>query len=158
MGSISLKSEPEKGTEIIFEIPVRKAVDGKKQEIEKNEHHTLNTILIAEDEYSNFKYLYEVLHSDNIEIIHANNGREAVEICRKSGDIKMILMDLKMPVMDGTSAARQIKEFRPEIPIIAQTAYIPDEESIRSVFDDLIAKPISRDDLKQKMSKYIDVY
>ena len=157
-GSISLKSEIEKGTEIIVEIPVRTAASGRKPGFNTSASDKINTVLIAEDEYSNFKYLYEVLHSDHLEILHANNGKEAVDICRKSKDIKMILMDLKMPVLDGTSAARQIKEFRPGLPIIAQTAYIPEEESIRSVFDDIIAKPINRTDLKQKMSKYLDVY
>jgi CheY-like chemotaxis protein len=89
--------------------------------------------------------------------LHANNGQEAIEMCKNSDQIDMILMDLKMPVMDGTSAARQIKEFRPEIPIIAQTAYVYNDEKLSNVFDDLISKPINREDLKQKMSRFINI-
>ncbi|HEX2970219.1 MAG TPA: ATP-binding protein [Bacteroidales bacterium] len=156
-GNILLSSEVNKGTRIELVLPVKTGFDERKNIRKDQDHDSVDTILIAEDEYSNFKYLYEVLHSDNLEILHANNGREAVEICKKSDDIKMILMDLKMPVMDGTSAAKQIKEFRPGLPIIAQTAYVPEDEKMNSVFDDLIAKPINRNDLKQKMSKYINV-
>ncbi len=157
-GKISLASEPGTGTHVAITIPVKTITVDKKDIQKEHDHNSVNTILIAEDEYSNFKYLYEVLHSDNIEILHANNGKEAVDICRKSDDIKMILMDLKMPVMDGTTAAKQIKEFRPSLPIIAQTAYLPEETSDNNpVFDDLIAKPISRNDLREKISKYIDV-
>jgi PAS domain S-box-containing protein len=157
-GTISLNSEVNKGTTFKVSLPVM--VNPGKIISDKQDGATtdpVNTILIAEDEYSNFKYLYEVLHSDKVVILHANNGKEAIDICRKSDDIKMILMDIKMPVMDGTSAAKQIKEFRPSLPIIAQTAYVPEEDKINSVFDDLIAKPINKNDLKQKMSKYISV-
>lgn len=156
-GTISLRSEINKGTEVTLTIPVKALPSTGNQAQKEHDPDHVNTILIAEDEYSNFKYLYEVLHSDNLVILHANNGKEAVEICRKNNDIKMILMDLKMPVMDGTTAARKIKEFRPEMPIIAQTAYILNEEKINSAFDDLIAKPINRIDLAEKMSKYLDV-
>lgn len=156
-GEISLKSELNQGTEITLSIPVKTVPASGKQPQRDHDHEHVNTILIAEDEYSNFKYLYEVLHSDNVEILHASNGREAVDLCKKSNDINLVLMDLKMPVMDGTAAAKKIKEFRPELPIIAQTAYIPEEETINSVFTDLIAKPINRNDLKEKMSKYLDV-
>ncbi|HEX2921426.1 MAG TPA: ATP-binding protein [Bacteroidales bacterium] len=157
-GNLTLKSEENSGTSILINVPVSlesiEKPESKKQKTGKEE---TNTILIAEDEYSNFKYLYEVLHSEKLEIIHANNGKEAVDICRRNDDIKMILMDLKMPVMDGTTAAKQIKEFREELPIIAQTAYIPDEEKIKKVFDDLIAKPIRRSDLLQMISRYISI-
>jgi PAS domain S-box-containing protein len=156
-GTIELSSELNMGTTFTISVPVETEVKNSAGNPGKTDNGTVNKILIAEDEYSNFKYLYEVLHSDKVDIIHANNGKEAIEICRNSDDIKMILMDIKMPVMDGTSAARQIKEFRPTLPIIAQTAYMPDEESVSAVFDDLISKPISRSDLRKKMAKYINV-
>jgi PAS domain S-box-containing protein len=157
-GSISLKSELNKGTAFTVVLPVKINREKVPADIKNGaDDDPVNTILIAEDEYSNFKYLYEVLHSDKMVILHANNGKEAIEICRNSNDIKMILMDIKMPVMDGASAARLIKEFRPYLPIIAQTAYVAEEDKNNSVFDDLIAKPINKSDLKQKMSKYINV-
>ena len=68
-------------------------------------------------------------------------------------------MDIKMPVMDGTSATKMIKEFRPALPVVAQTAYVQESEksSYLSVFDDMILKPINKNDLKEKMRKYISV-
>lgn len=157
-GSISLNSELGKGTSVKLTLPVE--VNHAAEQPHKQNliaHDTVNTILIAEDEYSNFKYLYELLNSNTTRIIHAKNGKEALDICKASDDVDMVLMDLKMPVMDGTSAAKLIKQIKPNLPIIAQTAYIPEEEKLNSVFDDLIAKPIDRNDLREKMSKYITV-
>jgi PAS domain S-box-containing protein len=156
-GRISLSSEINKGTLIDISIPVKIDKSDRTNYHKSSDNEHVSTILIAEDEYSNFKYLYEVLHSENIQILHANNGQEAIEMCKNSDEIDMILMDLKMPVMDGTSAAKHIKELKPEIPIIAQTAYVYNDENLNKVFDDLITKPINREDLKQKMSRFINI-
>jgi PAS domain S-box-containing protein len=155
-GSVSFTSVLNKGTTINVTIPVQPEEPDKPVITNKKDDGQISTILIAEDEFNNFRYLYEVLHSDKVKIIHANNGSEAVEICRKSDNIDMILMDLKMPVMDGTTAARQIRKIRPDVPIIAQTAYMPDEGS-NPVFDDLISKPIDRNELERKVRRYIQV-
>ncbi|HLP73775.1 MAG TPA: ATP-binding protein [Bacteroidales bacterium] len=157
-GTISLTSELNRGTSVKITLPVivdRVSIPEAPESNVLNDH--VNTILIAEDEYSNFKYLYELLQSDKTRIIHAKNGKEALDICKSSDVVDMVLMDLKMPVMDGTAAATLIKQLRPELPIIAQTAYIPDEDKLNSVFDDLIAKPINRNELKDKINKYISV-
>jgi PAS domain S-box-containing protein len=153
-GSVSFTSVLNKGTTINVTVPVQTDAPKDHDVPEKKEAGQVSTILIAEDEFNNFRYLYEVLHSDKIKILHANNGSEAVDICRTSDTIDMILMDLKMPVMDGISAARQIRKIRPDVPIIAQTAYMPNEES-NPVFDDLISKPIDRNELEQKVRRYI---
>lgn len=166
-GSISLNSELNSGTEIRVSFPVdilksgneQRSVSDGKVGPESDSKENVNTILIAEDEDSNYEYLYELLHSDKVEILHANNGKEAVELCRKKEEISMILMDIKMPVMDGASATKQIKEIRPDIPVIAQTAYVEESEKdeYMNVFDDLISKPINKNDLKQKVKKYINI-
>jgi PAS domain S-box-containing protein len=156
-GNIALSSRVSKGTEVKIDLPVKIAKEKQSGPGGTRHGDSVTIILIAEDEYSNFRYLYEVLHSDDIEILHAKNGMEAVEMCRKTDDIKMILMDMKMPLMDGASAARQIKSFRPDIPIIAQSSFIREGEYLNTIFDDLIAKPINRADLKEKMSRFITV-
>lgn len=162
-GTISLKSEKDKGTVIGVTIPVSflKSDNDKKSDKTNTERDggIIETILIVEDEYSNYRYLYELLHSDKLRILHANNGQEAIDICKRNDKIRMILMDIKMPVMDGTSATKMIKEFRPELPVVAQTAYVQESEksSYLSVFDDMILKPINKNDLKEKMRKYISV-
>jgi PAS domain S-box-containing protein len=162
-GTITLKSEEDKGTTFTLSIPVNIQ---SGEDIEKHDKETdfagfeskVNTILIAEDEYGNYRYLYEVLLAENFNILHANNGREAVEMCKNSDQITLILMDIKMPVMNGITAARAIKEFRPDLPIIAQTAYAGESLKLNNidVFDDLIAKPINRNELKKKMKRYIN--
>ena len=107
-------------------------------------------ILIAEDDRISLESLKEVLRADNIEILFAANGKEAVRKCREHRDIDLVLMDIKMPEMDGKEAARHIKSIRPELPIVAQTAYALDDERdtiLHEGFDAYIAKPIRHDNI-----------
>lgn len=111
------------------------------------------TILITEDKVINFLFL-EILLKKQIDlgcaIIHAKNGAEAVEICKKNDDINLVLMDLKMPVMDGFEAVKLIKEIRPKLPIVAQTAFssIEDKEKVFAAgFNDFLSKPINKEAL-----------
>lgn len=128
------------------------------------------TILIAEDEAINFLFL-EILLKKQIDLgcalIHAKNGAEAVEICKKNDDINLVLMDLKMPVMDGFEAVKLIKEIRPKLPIVAQTAFssIEDKEKVFAAgFNDFLSKPINKEALldvinrqkKQKINKNLN--
>lgn len=162
-GSLYLKSEKNKGTKFTISVPISKTeiqttADATGEATpEVHEELIVKTVLIAEDEYGNYRYLYELLHSDTLKILHAINGREAIEICKNNDDISLVLMDIKMPLMDGKSAAKAIREFRPNLPIIAQTAYALESErsNYLKIFDDLIAKPIKRNELKQKMEKFI---
>jgi two-component system, cell cycle response regulator DivK len=102
-------------------------------------------ILIAEDEEVNYKFLEAVLRKTNIQIYRAKTGREAVEFCKNFSKIDLVLMDIKMPEMNGLDATKLIKESRPDLPIIAQTAFIAQEEMIRceeSGCNDILNKPI----------------
>ena len=154
-GTLLLKSKLGKGTNIDVSLPI--SMESKQLSDNKPDALTDHIkILIAEDEYSNFQYLYEVLHPEGFEILHAHNGQEAIEMCRKIDDIKLVLMDLKMPVLDGASAAKQIRKFRPDLPIIVQTAYFPEPDKMK-VFDDLISKPVRMNDLKEKVNHYLIV-
>lgn len=107
-------------------------------------------ILIAEDDRISAEYLKEILKGKNAEIVFAGNGKEAVKMCREQGDIELVLMDIKMPEMDGKEATRDIKSIRPDLPIVAQTAYALDDERdtiLLEGFDAYIAKPIQRADI-----------
>jgi len=89
------------------------------------------TILIVEDEEVNYLYIETLLEDEieiNCEILHAKHGQEAVEICKENSEIAFILMDLKMPIMNGFEATKLIKEFKPDLPIVAQTAYTTKED------------------------------
>jgi len=102
-------------------------------------------ILIVEDDISSRLYLNKILEKTGASLFNANDGKEAVDIALAENEIAVILMDIQLPVMDGYEAARKIKESKPDIKIIAQTAYglTGDMDNIlESGFDDYIVKPI----------------
>ena len=94
----------------------------------------------------------------NCELLHAINGQEAVEYCKNNPKIAMVLMDIKMPKMNGHEATQQIKKLYPNMPIIAQTAYSTKEDKEKTLAagcNDFISKPIDTDILKSLVSKYL---
>ncbi|HNI25729.1 MAG TPA: response regulator, partial [Leptospiraceae bacterium] len=117
------------------------------------------TILIAEDEEYNYIYLEELLLPLNIKIVHAKNGKEALDICEKDKTIKLILMDIKMPVMNGIEAIKEIRKYEEyaSTPIAALTASVFEEERITREADiqGYMHKPVSRTDLLKLLSKYL---
>jgi len=157
-GSISLTSELNSGTTFYISIPTNKMNSQTNEIVSDTKKIPINTILIAEDEYSNYQYLLALLDETNLKILYAENGQQAVDVCRKNNSIDLILMDIKMPVMDGYTAAKLIKGFRENLPIIAQTAYALENEREKfiGIFDDYITKPISAEILNQKIIKYIE--
>ncbi|OQX81419.1 MAG: hypothetical protein B6D64_02000 [Bacteroidetes bacterium 4484_276] len=107
-------------------------------------------ILVAEDDEANVMYLSMVLEDLSKEILYAKTGNDAVEVCRNNLDIDLILMDIKMPEMDGLEAARQIREFNQNIIIIAQTAFAMQgdrEKALEAGCNHYVAKPINKDEL-----------
>ena len=94
------------------------------------------TLLVAEDEEVNYLYIETIVEgiSDySIRIIQARDGQEAVDICRNNNAIDLVLMDIKMPVMNGFEASSLIKKIRPSLPIIAQTAYSTESEKRKAL-------------------------
>jgi CheY-like chemotaxis protein len=90
----------------------------------------------------------------------ARNGIEAVEICKNCPEIDLILMDIKMPEMDGYEATRQIRQFNKEVVIIAQTAYAQSSDRKKTFdagCDDYISKPIKKDELLSIIRKYFNL-
>ncbi len=114
------------------------------------------SILVAEDEILNFVYINAMLDRTKIRIVHASNGLKAVEIC-KNESFDLILMDLKMPVMDGFIATSEIRKFNADITIIAQTSYaFMREKCIQSGFTDYISKPFNEDELISVLKLYLE--
>ena len=110
---------------------------------------TLN-ILIAEDDKVSSMVLKSILKGMNITIFHADNGREAVELARRHPELNIVLMDIKMPVMDGLEATKLIREMRPDLPVIAQSAFVSDDcrmKAREAGCEAFIAKPIKQQEL-----------
>lgn len=157
-GHIYLDSEKGQGATFTLVIPYKKPEEyaTSSNAISEFSHEDIFTILIAEDEEVNYLYLVEILNN-NYKLIHAKNGKEAVDIFLSSQKIDLILMDIKMPVMDGLKATKMIRESNPTVPIIAQTAYSSESDrdlSLGAGCNDFISKPIKQDDLLNIMSKY----
>ena len=118
-----------------------------------------NLILIAEDEDTNFFVLdLFIRKSFNLKTIRVINGVEAVETYKNHPEITLVLMDIKMPVMDGIEATRRIKAINPDIPVIAITAYAlaGDEQKLRKAgFDEYISKPVQKRELLRKVNNIL---
>ena len=161
-GSISLESEVGVGSTFCFSIPLQyskaehitvKSINDNS--IPKSEGQTL---LIAEDDNINFLLFQKMMQNKNFKIIRAINGQEAVDICLNNPNIDLVLMDIKMPIMNGFEALEQIKPLRPNLSIIAQTAYSSSEDKLKiekAGFNGYISKPLNRDILFELINKYL---
>lgn len=116
-------------------------------------------ILIAEDERTNYLFLEALLKRTNAILIWAETGKTALEAVQKDSAIDLVLMDIKMPEMNGYEATHEIKKIRPQLPIIAQTAYAlaGEKEKILSAgCDDYLSKPIMGKVLLEKIDVYLN--
>jgi|GEM_PF-1479471 len=161
-GEIWVKSTEGDGSTFSFEIPYEPA------EINLPEvNHPIEsisplkskpTILIAEDDDDSFLFFETIMQKSGFNFIHVNNGEEAVDRAKTDTSIDLVMMDVRMPVMDGLSATRIIKSFRPDLPVIAQTAHAMDgdrQKAMEAGCDDYIPKPVKRDVLLDKINKLL---
>lgn len=164
-GDIWAESELEKGSVFHLELPLGPAnpiipklpepiVELQKQSIQgKN-------ILIVEDEEFNYLYLKELILPLGASVLWADDGLKAIQMVINHPEIDFVLMDIKLPVMDGLTAAKKIKAFRSKLPIIAQTAFGLEGDRDRFIsygMDDYLAKPILKNDLYTIIDKYMVV-
>ena len=115
-------------------------------------------ILVVEDDYSSKLYLNTLLEKAGAIIFTAGDGKEAFDAVMKNPDIELVLMDLQLPLLDGYTYARMLRDAGAKVKIIAQTAYglQGDRERIMaSGFDDYLIKPISRTQLLEKLLSYL---
>ena len=160
-GELLVESELGKGTTFTFIMPASKRTFKTEEKKTKSSYKTgiiwdNHTVLIVEDEKTNFNYLRSVLKSTKINISWAQNGREAVELFNNQMSFDVVLMDIKMPEMNGYDATIAIKAMVPNQVIIAQTAYArPNDmkEISKAGFDAYIVKPIIPKDLFELLRK-----
>jgi CheY-like chemotaxis protein len=125
---------------------------------EESRYSNQPVLLIAEDDETSFMLLKAYLSKGNYKLLRAANGKQTIEMLEQNPDISLILMDLKMPVMDGYEAARMIKNSHPDIPIIAQTAYAlsgDNQKAIEAGCDDYVSKPIKKEILLKKINAFL---
>ena len=112
-------------------------------------------ILIVEDDLSSRLFLNKILERTGAVILNAGDGQEALDIITGDKDIKLVLMDIQLPVMDGYTSAKQMRKLGLDVKIIAQTAYglsADVENMLTSGFDDFIIKPIYYEQLIEKLT------
>ncbi len=163
-GSIRVESEEGKGSTFYFTIPYKKEhLESDSQEQEESGKEIEDQakslkILIVEDDKLSAMLISKYVQKVSKEILQADSGTKAVAICKDHPDIDLILMDIKMPGMDGEEATRQIRKFNKDVVIIAQTAKALTGDRAHAMevgFNDYITKPINKTELLQCVEKNI---
>jgi len=164
-GKIVVESEKGVGSEFSFSIPYRPAGSTKTKINSVSNESILKPIdwssrkcLLVDDNKDVLIYLNRILTDTGVTILTARSGFEAIEIIKTTPDIDVVLLDMQMPVMNGIEATREIRKIRKDIPIIAQTAFIFEDDKdviLEAGCDACLIKPIRREHLLTVMSSFV---
>ena len=162
-GTISIKSELGKGSTFFVDIPIKiskKLFVSEESTITEDKINTLKgkTILIVEDEESNFALIEMVLKKFEAKTLWAKNGKEALDFIVYNQNIDLVIMDIRMPELDGYETSTKIRVINKNLPIIAYTAYAlygDEEKSLNAGCDDYLKKPAKASDLIKMIKKHI---
>lgn len=162
-GTIEVESELDMGSEFTFSFPITIIEENMINPEIENTSFTVpdlsgKSLLIVEDDTIGMGMIINMLKPSKCKIINAAHGQEAVETIRTNPDIDIILMDLKMPVMDGFEATRAIRKEFSNLPIIALTAYSLQKDKMKALdagCNDIITKPISKEIMFKKLQDFL---
>ncbi len=162
-GTMQLASTQGEGSHFTFSLPFKgfiKSEDSRSKDVLESQFAFPPgfTILVVDDDSISRLLLKGVLSGQQVEVILAENGREAVEKVEREPSIRVVLMDMKMPVMNGYEATSRIKEIRPDLPVIAQTAFADpgERETARQAgCDCVLAKPINPQQMLHEIQRHI---
>jgi PAS domain S-box-containing protein len=161
-GEIGVISSPGSGAEFWITLPVEelgRSASGDKEQKENTVSWKGKKILVAEDDTSNYRLISELLKESGIELIWARDGKETLELySRHADEIDLVLMDIRMPEINGYECTKEIKKHNPSIPVIAQTAYAMSAEhalSENAGCDAYISKPLKMKELIKIIDRHI---
>ncbi|MHC1703723.1 MAG: tetratricopeptide repeat protein [Tenuifilaceae bacterium] len=162
-GELTVESKLGEGSVFNLKIPyipidstLDKPKDIKTRAFDSN-NWSEKMILVVEDDLISYLYLETLLAKSGVNLIHVKNGEDAIEVCQINDKIDMILMDMQLPFISGYETTHEIKSFRKNIPIIAQTANVMNNEREKCILagcDDYISKPIDPDEFMLILTKY----
>jgi CheY-like chemotaxis protein len=164
-GDIFVESEKGIGSEFSFTIPYRPAGSSKfkRQKTElsiSSSNWSSKKCLLVDDNKDVLIYLNRILLDTGISILTARSGREAIDLIKNTPDIDVVLLDMQMPEMDGIEATKEIRKIRRDLPIIAQTAFIFEDDKdiiLEAGCDACLIKPIRKEHLLSVLSGFIKV-
>ncbi|MDD5092131.1 MAG: ATP-binding protein [Candidatus Wallbacteria bacterium] len=160
-GHVWAESVPGSGSVFYLSIPYEPVQEsGGETSLESAEYSDLSgkKILVAEDNDTSFEALSMVLGHEGMLVLRARNGLEAVRAVDINHDLAAVLLDIRMPEMNGYDAAIKIKALRPGLPVIAQTAFALNEERekcLASGCDDYLSKPIKKSELLRVLRRFL---
>ncbi|MBN1198756.1 MAG: response regulator, partial [Bacteroidales bacterium] len=159
-GTMELTSTKGTGTNVSFSLPEYSQGKPASGNTRMNLPALLDNaaLLIVEDDLTNLQYIETLLNRTGLKILTASDGKQAVDFCQNHPEIALVLMDIKMPVMDGLEATRLIKHQRKSLPIIALTAYAftgDAEMGLEAGCDDYLCKPFTKVELMNKIRPFL---
>ena len=160
-GKVMVESELNKGSTFYFTIPYTEGssvTDDQSKKTKKIHNWKNKTILIVEDDQYSFFYLKTLLERASAKVLHAKTGQHAIELCKKMDTISAVLMDIRLPDINGLEVTKKIREFNTALPIIAQTAHTFEndrDKCLKAGCTDYIQKPVTIDTIMKVMDRYL---
>jgi len=163
-GSMWLDSMPGEGSTFWFSIPYNSYPAEMTRSMSAKAIQTDDCnlsgkhILVVEDVDTNYAYIYSLLKKLNAFVVRAGDGAKAISYCREHPEVDLVFMDIELPILDGYEATREIKKFRPDLPIVAQTAYAMQgerEKCLDAGCNEYLSKPLRRDKLLAVVSRFL---